>query len=193
MELARPIMKGRTQKPAPFCIELLFHEATMNVETLRHLMDPVELRICLLCGSSKGIGYISCQNCRGQCPDRDCKGKGTKSWEYDQCFNCYQFLQSLPNRCYYVYLCDDGYVGMTSDPDARDAEHDEDWGRAIIWHTPPELNLDKFEAFRFEWALDYMGNVGMDGHQFLANRFKMITGLPPSHTAFQEQPPLYYG
>ena len=166
----------------------------MNADYIRSLMDPKELDICLLCWKSKGIDYISCLQCRGKCPDRDCKGTGTKAWDYDQCSDCYNFLQSLPQgRDWFVYLCDDGYVGMTSDPNARDFEHDEDSGRAIIWHTIPELRLNKLEAFRFEWALDYIGEAGMKGNQYLANRFKMITGLPPSLVAIRKQTPLYSG
>lgn len=165
-----------------------------NVERLRYLMDPTNLDICLICGGSKGDCYLTCQDCRGQCPDRDCRGKGTKSWNYDQCSDCYGFLSSLPEgRSWFVYLCDDGYIGMSSDPDERDRTHDKA-GRAIIWTTPSELELNKFEAFRFEWALDKMGLVGLHGHKYLAKRFEMITGIHPSQDSLhelQQRPPLF--
>ena len=167
--------------------------STVDAKRLRNLMDPVNLDICLSCGGGKGVGYLLCQNCRGLCPDSDCRGTGTKSWDYDQCSHCHAWLQGLTQgRDWVVYLCDDGYIGMTSDPDARDAEHDEDACRAIIWQTPPELKLDKYQAFKFEWALFAMYYLGKAGNNYLSNRFRMITNLPPSPDVFKNQPPLYY-
>ncbi len=168
--------------------------STNNIERLRDLMDPKMLNMCLLCGRNKGAGYLTCQDCRGECPDRDCRGKGSKSWDCDQCSDCYGFLQSLPEgRSWFVYFCDDGYIGMSSDPYARDAEHDEVTGRAIIWATPAELQLSKFEAFRFEWALDAMFLAGLGGYTYLAKRFEMITGIYPSPDGLEDRPPLYWG
>ena len=168
---------------------------TNNVDWLRRLMDPANLDICLLCKREKEVGDLTCLKCRGRCPDRDCKGIGTKSWDYNQCSHCHLWLQSQPKgRDWFVYLCNDGYIGMTSDPDARDAEHDEDAGRAIIWHTPLYLRLKVYEAFKFEWALDAMGEWGVMGNKYLANRFKMITGIYPSPDSLYQlmnRPPLY--
>ena len=164
-----------------------------NAQQIRYLMSPENLDICLLCGENKGVGYLTCQGCRGRCPDRDCRGKGTKSWDYNQCSDCYGFLHSLPKgRLWFVYLCDDGYVGMTSDPDARDVEHEEYADRAIIWHTPSELQLDVYQAFKFEWALDAMGLAARCGYGYLAKRFEMITGFDPLSDDLKNAPPLYW-
>ena len=165
-----------------------------DAEQIRNLMSPESLDICLVCGGKKGIGYLTCQRCRGTCPDRDCHGNRTKSWDYDQCSNCNHFLQSQPKeRWWFVYLCDDRYIGMTSDLAARDAEHEEDADRAIIWHTPDELQLDVYQAFKFEWALDAMGALAVEhGNGYLAKRFEMITGFDPLSDAIANALPLFW-
>ena len=167
------------------------------VDSARDLLDPKGFDVCLVCGGRKWEDNLTCRNCRGICPDPDCRqaektGKRTRSWEYDQCSDCWGFLSEQPTgQGLLVYLCDDGYVGFTGDIVERAGRHTEQ-SRTILWQTDFRYE-DVFNAFKAEWTLKgiavWSQRASNQGTRtFLGTRFELITdGRDPRPTC------KYYG
>ena len=93
-----------------------------RVEFLR-ILDPEQVLICMICAGDKEQNTVVCANCAECCPDPHCRNDGTKAPTETMCQSCRIFLNGLPERRYYVYICGDGYIGMSSDLESRQSNH----------------------------------------------------------------------
>lgn len=172
------------------------------------LMDPYGWPDCPIpeCGNTKGKGYLTCADHRLECPDGDCRGSGWKTTGQEICRDCYDFfsrkLRLGERESFWVYMLDNNYIGMTSNPAQRLDEHikhrsryikgnrrrlKDSGARPVYWSEPI---YDWKLALRCEWGLDYMLDIAIDyhGQRYYANRFTMITGISASVRAIKLAP-----